>query len=607
MCYYGRIITDEKKGLITVKLKSALCIFLAFITAFCCTVIPVYAEKDITGDNGITIIYGKSYPLQLEGNYTFGTSDKKVACVDTRGTVKSMGRGTCVITAVDKETGEKNFFAVTVKVEWWKIITNLIYWINNFNCEICEKCPVIPYEGEEPITEPVTEPSSVPTEPSSEPSSDPTEPSSDPTEPSSDPLTWSSITPTSSKPAVEGETVSTFGDINDERVNDSVAVGDYSYFCGNSYLKGFVGKTDKDGNQIWFTNELSVTPEVYPLGITVYYNKLYVCGYSMNPRTFVLSGFIAKYDFNGNEQWTKTFTADKNVRFNAIAGTTDGIIVAGSTDSNSGDFTITSGTDYGCNRALLMKIDFNGEILSKKYLAGPAASEFTDVDTDENGNIFASVSTLTTEGNYASFNGLVAGKLGCVIIKYSPTFSQSWYYTLTTGGRDYFNSVAADGAGGCLAGGYYDCKAGITEGTVSGKPVGGGLDAYIVKINPQGYKSWEQSLTGDKNDVITDIARVKNGYVVTGYSESASGEVYSSYGDADGFAYVISDKGRKITYLNFGGSECDKATTVAYSNSILSVYGVSTSKDIMFEGKNQNADAANNSFDCFAAKYKTNF
>ncbi len=586
------------------KLKNALCIFLAFVTALCCTVIPAYAEKDIIADTDITIIYGKSSPLQLEeGSYYFGTSDKKVACVDTKGTVKSMGRGTCVITAVDNETGEKDICTVTVKVEWWRIITNLIYWIKNFNCEICEKCPVIPYEGEEPTTEPVSEPTSDP----SEPSSDPSEPSSDPTEPSSDPLTWSSITPTSPKPAVEDEIISSFGDYNDERINDSVAIGDYSYFCGNSYLTGFIGKTDKDGNMVWYTNELNIMPEVHPLGITVYNSKLYVCGYSMNPRTFVISGFIAKYDFNGNEIWTKEFTADKDVRFNAISETTDGVIVAGSTNSNSGDFTVTSGTDYGCNRALLMKIDFNGEILSKKYLSGPAASEFTDVDTDESGNIFASVSTLTTEGNYTSFNGLVTGKLGCVIIKYSPTFSQSWYYTLTTGGRDYFKFVAADGTGGCLAGGYYDCKTGITGGTVSGKPASGGLDAYVVKISSQGYKSWEQSLTGSGNDVITDITRAKNGYVITGYSESSSGEVYSSYGDADGFAYVISDNGRKITYLNFGGSECDKATTAAYSNSILSVYGVSTSKNVMFEGKNQYADAANGSFDCFAAKYKTNF
>ena len=60
-----------------------------------------------------------------------------------------------------------------------------------------------------------------------------------------------------------------------------------------------------------------------------------------------------------------------------------------------------------------------------------------------------------------------------------------WKCVLSTGSRDYFDCVAADGNGGCLAGGSFAQKSGsmiVSAGTLSGLFISGGSDIVIASI-----------------------------------------------------------------------------------------------------------------------------
>lgn len=156
---------------VTIKTSVAFLLIFAIVMTSLMSAFAKVNESDI--DESITLIYGNSYELGSEGKICkYTTTSKAVACVSDSGTIKSMGRGTCIVRATDTATAETTVYSVQVKVIWWRIFSNLIYYFRN------KKCPVCKAGGnEEPFT---TEPSTTEittgstTEPVTEPTTEPT-------------------------------------------------------------------------------------------------------------------------------------------------------------------------------------------------------------------------------------------------------------------------------------------------------------------------------------------------------------------------------------------------------------------------------------------------
>ena len=630
-------------------IKAAIAFMLIFaivisslMTASAKTTSSSTCLKDETNAD-IVLVYGTSKkisPFEKNSNVTYTTSSKKIACVDIDGTVKSMGRGTCTITAVNNETGETITYTVSIKVVWWQIITNLINYIKNLNCPVCkrdggestETTTEITTEGTtESTTESTTEGTTEDQQKKPKPGKgyvarykvvkdssnnyslelkwnkfitgenyvtvdgvatdyddnvfvtcSSISPSTVSTSSATDPVLNNSTSSSSNSASVNLalQKKISFGGTGSEIVTGVAASSEGYYVCGRTTSKdgdfkeatkaktpfGFIQKYNTNGELLKTIIIMSKKAETYVTDITTLRDgKVVVCGYQYIDDATKISStpFVAVYDGDGNQLFKKTFEGTYNDYFYSVAATSDGFVIGGRVSSYDGDFS----------------------------------------DSESN---------LSSQNDFTNFDGLVADSLDCVVIKYSESGAQKWYFTVSTKVTDYFHAIVADGDGGCAVGGYYTyvgSQSGSVGGTLSSLKFIGGADSVLVKINSSGEKEWIKQIAGDNGDYVVALEQYNGTYFAAGYSNSSSSslsqEFSMNYGEYDGFIDVISSSGEQIGMLNLGGSEEDGVQALAINESTLLAAGNGLSQDIFFENMNQNAKSTTNPvrYDGFIVKY----
>ena len=375
-------------------------------------------------------------------------------------------------------------------------------------------------------------------------------------------------------------------------VQGAAASGEFNYilaegtnikglYNGSSYSSTILTKLSADGELIKSVEISNYSNEIHYTGIAATDSGIAVCGYSPIPElTGTNYAFIEKYDSDLNKIWTKKIYGESSDYLHCIASTSDGGFVAGGkTNSTTHDFDGIP--DYGYSTAVLMKFNSDGERIWCRYLGGSGVASVVDVDTDSSGNIFADISSSCNDGDFAGFSGKIANNIDNVIIRYDNDGLMKWKCVLSTNGRDYFDCVAADGNGGCLAGGNFTYNSSglvVTSGTLSGLFVSGGSDIVIASIGTYGNLAKARLLKGTANDYLCDIVKLGSGWLLAGYSASEDGEfaypdgIYNQ-GDYDAFAEVIDNSLAKIEMISFGGEERDVATAALASGNSFTVFG----------------------------------
>ncbi|MBR6701786.1 MAG: hypothetical protein IKI78_01445 [Clostridia bacterium] len=350
---------------------------------------------------------------------------------------------------------------------------------------------------------------------------------------------------------------------------------------GSTYSSSILTKLSSDGTLVKSVELSNSLNEIHYTGIAASADSIVLCGYSAESGSSGSNyAFIEKYDSGLNKVLTKKIYGEGRDYLNCIASTPDGGFVAGgSTDSTTHDFDGIP--DYGFACAVLMKFNSSLERVWCRYLGGSGVANTVDLDTDSSGSIFADISSACSDGDFAGFSGKLSSNIDNVIIRYDSNGLMKWKCVLSTNNRDYFDSVAADGNGGCLAGGNFIHNAGgliVTAGTLKGLGISGGSDAVVVSIGNYGNITGKRLLKGTGNDYLRDIAKVSGGWLITGYTDSEDGEFtypegeYNS-GDFDAFAEIINTSLAKTGMLTFGGEERDVATAVTASGSSFTVFG----------------------------------
>ncbi len=376
-------------------------------------------------------------------------------------------------------------------------------------------------------------------------------------------------------------------------VQGAAASGEFTYLIaegtnikglyeGSSYSSSVLSKHNADGSLAKAVEISNYSNEIHYTGIAAAADfGIVLCGYSPIPElTGSNYAFIEKYDSDLNKVWTKKIYGEGSDYINCIASMPDGGFVAGgNTSSTTHDFDGIP--DYGYSAAVLMKFNSEGERVWCRYLGGSGFASVVDVDTDSSGNIFADISSACDDDDFAGFTGKIANNIDNVIIRYDSDGLMKWKCVLSTGSRDYFDCVAADGNGGCLAGGSFAQKSGsmiVSAGTLSGLFISGGSDIVIASIGNYGNLSKARLLKGTADDYLRDIVKLGNGWLLTGYSESEDGEftypegLYNQ-GDYDAFAEVIDTSLAKAEMISFGGEERDVATAALAHGNSFTVFG----------------------------------
>jgi len=96
-----------------------------------------------------------------------------------------------------------------------------------------------------------------------------------------------------------------------------------------------------------------------------------------------------------------------------------------------------------------------------------------------------------------------------------------------------------------------------TDGDISSNF--GSSDFWLIKINDLGELIWSKNFGGSNFDYATSITMASNGYVVSGYSQSADNQLTTNFGNNDYWVMKIDEQGTLQWQKSFGGSGFDLA------------------------------------------------
>jgi len=235
-----------------------------------------------------------------------------------------------------------------------------------------------------------------------------------------------------------------------------------------------VTRYDANGNQIWIKPSSGANLQAITTDST---GNIYVTGGSFLGDVYTNGDnpFVAKYDANGTQLWSKQFGTSVFESVKAIATDISGnVYIAGGTLGNS--------ANLGVQDALIIKYDENGNQIWSKSVGSTSRDYATGISTDNNGDIYI---TGTTSGSFLGNNNF-GGDDGFVV-KSDASGNVLWAHQFGSTSDDFATGISS-GSGGKI---YIT---GTTNGILpnNGNLKGadafhlGGADAYVVGYNANG-------------------------------------------------------------------------------------------------------------------------
>jgi uncharacterized protein (AIM24 family) len=275
-----------------------------------------------------------------------------------------------------------------------------------------------------------------------------------------------------------------------------------------------------------------------------------------------LDVFLTKLDTDGGHLWSKRFGDADDQYVTDVAVDNDGnVLVAGSfsgsIDLGGGSLASAGGTD-----AFIAKFDGDGKHLWSYPLGDAESQAARSVSADALGNV-------VLMGDYQG-SIIVGGKpltsqgLNDVfIVKLSPQGTVLWSKSIGGASND-FATLVRTGAGSdvWLLGSFLST---IDFGDGPTTP-SGGLDVFLVKLDPSGAFTWKRTFGGSLDDEAKDAAIDKEGSIVVvgdfAAGLSVGGPGLTSKGKTDLYVAKFDSKGSHVWSEGFGGTEVQHVRAV---------------------------------------------
>ncbi|RLF47424.1 MAG: hypothetical protein DRN29_02505 [Thermoplasmata archaeon] len=254
---------------------------------------------------------------------------------------------------------------------------------------------------------------------------------------------------------------------------------------GNSDI--FISKYDSEGNLLWYKTWGGSSDDMAG-GIAAYGNNIYVCGLTKSFGALGGDAFLLKYDADGNFIWQKLWGKSGNEKGNDVVATTDGIYIAGYTTSYG----------VGGKDVALLKYDLDGNKLWAKTWGGD--------DDDIAAGVDYSQGSAYVTGYTASYSP------HALILKYDPNGNMLFERRWGEEENDEAMSIRVYG------------DAVYTVGKT-------GDDAFLLKYSLDGTLAWAKAWGGRNEEVAYDIDVDNNLIYIVGYT--------TSYGEGGKDAFIL--------------------------------------------------------------------
>lgn len=278
---------------------------------------------------------------------------------------------------------------------------------------------------------------------------------------------------------------------------------------GQTFVGGdddaFVRRYDLDGNEVWTRQFGSKTPGIenygrdHVLGLSLTDDAVYLVGASEGPlpgQTWQgdWDAFVRKYDKNGVEQWTRQFGTAYGESVNSVAADATGIYVFGH-----------GGAPVDRWPVFVRKYDHSGNLLWHQVFGDPLAFQGPGGIAVDPSGVYAYGTTRGTIPGQTS-----AGGEDNFIRKFTTSGAVLWTRQFGTSAQDNAGGIALD------AHGLY--VVGTTWGTFPGQTNAGGADALVQSFDPDGNERWTLQFGTSANDPLSAVAAGVSGLYVGAYT-----------------------------------------------------------------------------------------
>ncbi|MBV8516195.1 MAG: SBBP repeat-containing protein [Acidobacteria bacterium] len=342
----------------------------------------------------------------------------------------------------------------------------------------------------------------------------------------------------------------------------------YSTYLGDSAAdEGLSIAVDGDGN-------------AYLTGLVESTSFTGVSGGSLQPANGGdYDAFVTKINAAGTAIVYSTFLGGSGTDYGqgiGVDGSGNAYVAGGTT----GSFPGVSGGSYqpsyggGTRDAFLTALDSTGSsILWSTYLGGSADDVAQELAVTSSGDAYVAGSTASSD--FPVLNAVqssIGGNGDAFVARVGSTGTVAWATYLGDSGDEVANMVAVDGSGNAYVTGQTDSTSfpGVSGGSIQSAN-GGGLDAFVTKINAAGSSIVYSTFLGDSGmDVGNGIAVDGSGNaVVVGNTDSTSFPGVSggslqpaNAGSLDIFVTKLNAAGSAISWSTFLGDADIDATFV---------------------------------------------
>ncbi|RDC66445.1 T9SS type A sorting domain-containing protein [Adhaeribacter pallidiroseus] len=268
--------------------------------------------------------------------------------------------------------------------------------------------------------------------------------------------------------------------------------------------------------------------------------------------------WVVKLNADGSKAWDKTLGGSSWDDLQSLQQTNDGGYILGGTSYSgvSGDKTAAGKgeADYW-----VVKLNADGTTAWDKTLGGSKADElFMVKQTSEGGYILGGYSFSGKSGNKTEAN---KGYSDYWVVKLNADGTKAWDKTF--GGIDFdgLQFIQQTNDSGYILGGY-------SNSGISGDKTGankGEADYWVIKLNANGTKAWDKTFGGSNNDLLQSVHQTSDGgYILGGFSNSSLGLdiTQANNGGWDYWVVKLQANGTKTWDNTFGGSSQDILSSV---------------------------------------------
>jgi hypothetical protein len=227
---------------------------------------------------------------------------------------------------------------------------------------------------------------------------------------------------------------------------------------------------------------------------------------------------LVKLDFEGNIIWEKEYGGSKGDAGIRLLLTTDGnYFLVGGTASSDGDIENDPYVN-GLWDYWILKIDLNGDIIWSKIYGGMANDTMWDAVLTSDGGLILTGWVESSDGDITVHYGWY----DIWILKLNSQGEKVWDYTIGTPSFDFAGGIIETSDKGFLV---TSSSEGYSGGNIDCDAINEYSEATIFKLDSLSNFQWQQCYGGTSHESVTDLIEISDGYILTCITYSGDGDV----------------------------------------------------------------------------------